>query len=103
VGKYTSRGNAITMTRKSFDKLILGRNRMIHDRMDRKLCEWITICERLAGRSNIRWKNDIKENFRIIKISNCTTFIEDRINWEEEEEEYRYFCQANQSWEHNDL
>ena len=43
---------------------------MTNDRMVKKLCEWKPIYSGLAGRPEIRWENDIKEDLTIIKIIN---------------------------------
>jgi len=37
----------------------------------------------MAGRLKIRWENDIREDLRIIKISNWTNCIQDQVKWKE--------------------
>jgi hypothetical protein len=51
--------------------------------MVKKLCKWKPLSTRLAGRPKIRWENDIREDLRIIEISNWTKCIEDQIKWKE--------------------
>jgi hypothetical protein len=36
---------------------------------------------RLAGRPNIRWENDKKEDLRVMKINNWTKCFKDWIKW----------------------
>jgi len=59
---------------------------MADDRMVKKLCQWKPICTSFAGRPNIVWENDIKENLRIIKINNWTECIQVRVKWKERPE-----------------
>jgi len=55
-------------------------HRITDDRMVKKLCEWIPISTRFAGRPNIRWENDKKEDLRFVKINNWTKCFQDRLN-----------------------
>jgi len=47
----------------------------------------------LAGRPEIRWENDIREDLRIVKINNWTKCIQDRVKRKEESEKAKTFKQ----------
>jgi hypothetical protein len=43
--------------------------------MVKKLCEWKPVSPRLAGKSKIRWENNINEDLKIMTINNWTKFV----------------------------
>jgi hypothetical protein len=47
----------------------------------------------LAGRRKIRWKNDIKEDLRIMEINNQTKCIQNQVKWKEVVEKAKTFKQ----------
>jgi hypothetical protein len=54
---------------------------MTNDRMVKKLYEWKPIYAGLSGRPKTRWKNDIKEYLKIMKINNRAKYIQVRVKW----------------------
>ena len=58
-------------------------HRMTNDRMVKKLCKWKPEFAVLGGRPETGWENDIKEYLRIMKISNWTKCMQDRVKWKE--------------------
>jgi hypothetical protein len=66
---------------------------MTNDRMVKKLYKWKLISIRLAGRPEIRWENDIREDLRIMKINNWTKCIQDHVKRKEEVEKAKTFKQ----------
>jgi hypothetical protein len=47
----------------------------------------------IAGRPKIRRENDVKEVARIVKMSNLTKCIQDRVKWREAFEKAKTFKQ----------
>ena len=56
--------------------------RMTNDTMVEKCQEWKSMSTGLAGRTKIRWKNDRRENIRIMEI-NWIKCIQDRVKWKD--------------------
>jgi len=56
------------------------------------LYEWRPIATRLAG-PKIKWENDIKVDFRNMKISNWTKYIQNWVKWKEVVEDAKTFKQ----------
>ena len=66
---------------------------MTNDRMVKKLCKWKPEFAVLGGRPETGWENDIKEYLRIMKISNWTKCMQDRVKWKEVIEKAKTFKQ----------
>jgi hypothetical protein len=64
---------------------------MTNDGMVTKLYDCMPVFTGLAGRPKIRWKNDIKEDLRIMRVNNWAKCIQDRIKWKEVVEKAKTF------------
>jgi hypothetical protein len=56
-------------------------HRMPDERMVKRVCTWKPILTRPLGRPKNRWKDDIINNMRKLKIKNWTSCIKDRSKW----------------------
>ena len=68
-------------------------HRIKNERVVKKLYNWKPIRTILAGRTKIRWNNDIKEDLRCMNINNWTKYIQDRVNWKDVAEKAKTFEQ----------
>jgi len=64
-----------------------------NERMVKKLYELKTISTRLAGTQKIIRKNDIKDDFTVMKINNWTKCIQVRVKCKEVAEKVKTFNQ----------
>jgi hypothetical protein len=49
--------------------------------MVKKVYKWKPMLRRPLGRQKNRWKDDIRNDIKKLKIKNCTNCMQDRKNW----------------------
>jgi hypothetical protein len=49
--------------------------------MVKKVYKWKPMLTRQLGRPKNRWKDDIRNDMKKLKIENWTSYIQDRIKW----------------------
>jgi hypothetical protein len=54
---------------------------MLEERMAKKVYKWKPMLKRPLGRPKNRWKYDIRNDIKKLKMKNWTDRIQDRKNW----------------------